>query len=817
MAPAARIPRSSTSLLARRREYWDLAAVVVLIVLTLTVEWDLLQGETMIGMDTPTGFYPWYSFLGQRLRAGQLPLWNPHQFSGAPFAADPESGWMYLPAMLLFTVLPLDAAAKSYMLLHLMVAGLAVYALARALEMSVVGALVASTSYASTGFLYGHHLCCFAYAGVTAWLPLAILGAELAIRSRRWPTRGLWWGVGGLGLSQILGTWVGQGSYYALLVVGGYVAYRTLLQPPSTLRGIAARLVSFILNGGGVLLFGFGLAAAGLLPRLEYNILSNLPGGYANPGTAVAGSAGIDWLPVRDRALQVLTPGFHYADAATLGLALMAPLLARARLGTPYFAALSLAVLVLSSDGSTPLHSALSLLPAFDRLHPQSPGRALTVFYLGPALLAGATLSCLSERGRKTRFAAVLSVVATLGIAYTLPAPPSALQVLSAAAGLVVVGSLLQSQRPLACALLLLLVWDDLLAARQAVIAEGALVPAYGLRQTDLASYYEPTGAAQFLLSRGGAHRFRYFGSAQHVYGGPFPYTLRWADPNTTALEVNNRAMMTGLYDIQGYNAIHVARYDEYMAALNGRPQDYHHADVYEQGLSSPLLNLLNAGYMPVPAPDQTAPRPDPAYRTVYEDDRVRVLENPNALPRAWIVHAAHQVGPGGALKLLASGLVDPRLTVLLEQPPPGLPQSHTASEDQAVITAYGADRIELRVSTEAPGVLVLSEVYYPAWKAYVDDQPAPLYLANHVLRAVPVPPGEHRVELRYESPTLVAGLLISMSMCGILLVLAAAAGARRWKERGTADSTVTCRRLAHGTDVKCLILGGEARSMRRT
>jgi Bacterial membrane protein YfhO len=248
--------------------------------------------------------------------------------------------------------------------------------------------------------------------------------------------------------------------------------------------------------------------------------------------------------------------------------------------------------------------------------------------------------------------------------------------------------------------------------------------------------------------------------------------------------------MISGLHDVQGYNPIHLARYDEYMTALNGRPQDYHHADVFEQGLTSPLLDLLNARYVIVPAvtaPDQTALRPGPAYRTVYEDDRARVLANPDALPRAWIVHGARQVGPGQALELLASGTVDPRLVALLEGPPPSLAQPDDASADEAVITMYDADRIELRTKTEAPGLLVLSEVYYPAWKAYVDDDPAVLYLADHVLRGVPVPAGEHRVELRYESPALLAGMVISPGTCGILLALAIAA----WVQRGEGTCSV--------------------------
>ena len=94
------------------------------------------------------------------------------------------------------------------------------------------------------------------------------------------------------------------------------------------------------------------------------------------------------------------------------------------------------------------------------------------------------------------------------------------------------------------------------------------------------------------------------FGFAQHIWGGPIPYTLRWADPSITSLEVNNRALIFGLDDIQGYNPVHLARYDEFMAALNGHPQNYHHTDVFDTGLDSPLLDVLNVRYIVVP-PDE--------------------------------------------------------------------------------------------------------------------------------------------------------------------------------------------------------------------
>ena len=79
----------------------DARALAVLVGLTTLVAWNRLAFDGWLArMDLITFFLPWYAFLGERLRAFDVPGWNPHLFSGTPFAGDPGSGWMYLPAML---------------------------------------------------------------------------------------------------------------------------------------------------------------------------------------------------------------------------------------------------------------------------------------------------------------------------------------------------------------------------------------------------------------------------------------------------------------------------------------------------------------------------------------------------------------------------------------------------------------------------------------------------------------------------------------------------------------------------------------------
>ncbi|MDQ4148729.1 MAG: hypothetical protein M3164_01860, partial [Actinomycetota bacterium] len=56
-----------------------------------------------IDADSYFASYPWHEYLGDRLRAGDLPLWDPHRFIGVPYAANPSMGSWYPPNWLYST------------------------------------------------------------------------------------------------------------------------------------------------------------------------------------------------------------------------------------------------------------------------------------------------------------------------------------------------------------------------------------------------------------------------------------------------------------------------------------------------------------------------------------------------------------------------------------------------------------------------------------------------------------------------------------------------------------------------------------------
>jgi hypothetical protein len=332
----------------------------------------------------------------------------------------------------------------------------------------------------------------------------------------------------------------------------------------------------------------------------------------------------------------------------------------------------------------------------------------------------------------------------------------------------------------------------DLLVSFHSVSGQG---PYGGFHRVDLDEYYAPSAAADFLKRRMEDEPGRYIGfdPEQRVVtdGQEVLYRYQFAAPDTGAILVNNRGVLHGVEDVQGYNPVQPKRFVDYLTALNGAPQEYHDANITQTGLNSPLLDLLNIRYIVIPA-SFPADRLDlrdleAAFPTIYADGQAQILENTNALPRAWVVHDVRQVATDEVLPLLVSGDVDPWTTAVLETGPtlPELSPNASGTVNQARIVSEQPERLRISVETGAPGLLVLSETYDPGWNAYIDGKPAELMTANYLLRAVPVPAGSHEVELRYEPRELKIGLAIS-GLTAAIVVFAFIFAVRRRRPYGT-------------------------------
>jgi hypothetical protein len=239
-----------------------------------------------------------------------------------------------------------------------------------------------------------------------------------------------------------------------------------------------------------------------------------------------------------------------------------------------------------------------------------------------------------------------------------------------------------------------------------------------------------------------------------------------------------------------GYDSVAIWRYVDFLYLVaHGRPYpekklktDF--AGIGVHNLSSRLIDLMNVRWLVAenPPPGEAGKRwverfhptpPTGAPAAEFEpnwDPRLKVFENTNVLRRGFLVF--HAEVPGSDEKL-AARLVDPRFdpasTALLEQAPPtpldGPPQIYTPAK----ISAIERHKIAFDTDANSPSLLVVSEVWYPGWRATVDGQAAPILRADWTFRAVPVPAGKHHVEMRYSSrPVAVGAILSLLGMLGV-------------------------------------------------
>ncbi len=89
-------------------------------------------------------------------------------------------------------------------------------------------------------------------------------------------------------------------------------------------------------------------------------------------------------------------------------------------------------------------------------------------------------------------------------------------------------------------------------------------------------------------------------------------------------------------------------------------------------------------------------------------------------------------------------------------------------------VTSLRPNVVRLKAQLRRPGFVVLSEVNYPGWEARVDGKPAPLLTGDYILRTLPVPAGEHDIELTFRPAAFRWGLVLSLLFLAAMLAFLA-------------------------------------------
>ena len=390
-----------------------LCAALLIAALGLLFFWKLVfTNLILVGVDSFLYFYPYKAYVTEALRAGHLPLWNPHLFMGAPLLANMQVALLYpLHWPLIWLAAPKQVAAS--LVLHVVLAGwgAVVYA-RRTLKLGWAGALTAAVIFALGGFLgaQAEHV---NQLNVMAWLPWALWLLDAALTNRRRAASAL-----GLGLVIALMLLAGhaQAVYICLVGLGLYALaggwgqdtnHKSVIpreHAVSTLKSLAAWRLRFAsrLPYLATLALALGvaslLAAAQLLPTWELSRLSVRSEGLSYR-EAVSFSLrpwqlqytllppfGADLSQVFGEAYSEYVA---YVGVIGLGLAAFGLLRGWRRWpGTRFLAILAATGLFLGLGGFNPIYFLLyTVIPGFDLF--RAPARWMLLYALGMAMLAG--------------------------------------------------------------------------------------------------------------------------------------------------------------------------------------------------------------------------------------------------------------------------------------------------------------------------------------------------------------------------------------------------------------------------------------------
>jgi hypothetical protein len=713
-----------------------------------------LLGTAFLWEDFLYHDYPSRTFAAVSLAGGEIPLWNPYTFSGMPFLADIQKTVFYLPMTALALVVregTLDPWwVQLVIILHYALAGGGMFFLARSYGLRRGPSVFAGAAFMLSGFMITHAIHQYIVT-LVAWYPVILLCFRRALAGE-WR----WVFLGALVLGHSILAGFPQLSLYFYYFLLAYFLFELF----STHRGAALLsrpAAGMALRAAAVVALSVMLAAVQLLPTMELAELSQraqityqkategqlswiqLVTFFAPKAFGTAGAAGYEYYG----------PGTYwyywetcvYLGVLPLLLSLLSLRLFRRDRHVAFFWGYALFAIVFALGENGVLHRIFyEVVPGFSTFRNAArmgvfvafAASILSAFAL-QELLHG-TRSARDLRGHRTILAVAAGAGALLWLlsftggfrsALGVPADPAVVSTFSADTGTAFVllltgaGVLLLILRPAGPPRF---AWVALVAVHLADML------VFGGSQnngtTDPKEYFaRSAGLVQAVRAQGGDEVFRV---------------------NTRIREGmvmdRNQGMMDRIQMMEGYTPLVLQR-------------------VYPPGNSwDQVLDMMNAKFRTVV--DPANPR------------SLRLVASDTYMPRATMVYEAKVLRDSAAIHgFMTAPEFNPRAVVVLEEDPPVRPAgSGDERAWQARVTSYGLNRITLEVTTPADGILLLSEIHYPGWRASVDGMPQPVLRANWNQRAVALGAGSHAVEMTYEPEPFRRGgwiTLAALVLCG--------------------------------------------------
>lgn len=719
---------------------WLLAAVLALELaafLPALTQHGVMRAPAAKLSEGTTATYPWRIFWRDEVAAGRAPLWNPFVFAGMPAAGEPQMQTFY-PANIVWLWMNPEAAFKITLLLHVLLGTVLMYALVREAGGSDLGAAIG-------GLAFGLHsqMIVFMFAGWAqvvapmAWAPGVLWMLLRAFEPGRPGRRAMALAGAMLGVQFLSGhpEWV----RYTLLTGGLLILlYRGRAALRRRLAAGAAVLALGLLVGGPQLSPAIEAASRSSRGRDAMATGGNLHGAGLPPltlPTAVVPRLFGPWnldISIDGFVHKSRGAGISFGESliyvGILPLMLAAFAMVRRLPGARPWAAVAVIGLLFALNDVTHLQCALDWLIPADAVF-RSPGRFVFMTNLALAVLAGLGASRL-ETERISRRAVTIGVGA--GAAFIAGAV-----LLTAMRGRIAAVILERVRVPAGADALA--EWSVTQAAVQIAVAGVlTLLSLFALRWC--------------LRARSAASSFAVLAVIAldlGLAGRPFLTSIVPVEPLLAA----DRALLAPLAAMPGSRFIEaepgvlhagpnvavVARARAFAGADLFHLPEWEYADRAAATRQPAVLAAL--GITHVVSRSETG---EPAISPVD-----------GARGRAWWSN-----------RDVSTLLVDAGLS----------PQARTGATIDVELDQPG--RFRVRVTAPAGGWLVVTEVFYPGWRARVNGGDVEVQRAFGAMQAVRVPGGVSVVDLRYRPASVGWGL--AGGALGLMMVVALLVAARR-------------------------------------
>lgn len=782
------------------KESWRPGAVLAMAIFAaviLLLFWQVaFTAQTFFEGDVRVQHVPFTEFVQQCLKNDELPLWCRHIFAGYPFLAEHQAGVFFPLTLLLLLPIPSFVAYNWMLITTYFALAVFTYLYAREMGISGWGAVAAGLVYAllAAKWIDGPHW----YRNL-ALFPLLLLFVERGIKrhDRKYFV------ISGIPCGLLWVTGNAQFAFYISLAVTAYIFCRYFSRrgEPGTGNIWASSSLAILICFG----LGAALASSQLLPTVELMSLGARAGATGYEHVTAAGIAPqhlitLLYAHINGTAYHYVGPvAFRrtfFAGIISLLLALVAARFMLRRWPTRFYLGLALIALWMAMPVINPLYHLLAYVPGFNAF--RAPARWLILFQFSLAMLAGLGLEKLLDSTREVRqwmmWAAALSLalVAAIALGFTVLRGPiiavgktlaeklvygrpghvlslasyyekveafyellanslcgvDAFCLMVAAAGLVAV--LWIGRRGLSRSIIAALVIGLVVLELFRVATAFTKVTSY--------DYYRALPRTVKIIKRdpslyrvGGETLKPYIVNLYEKYQ---PSGLLYED-NIPNEEVSHRQRDTVMWDtanifwevdnLGGFTPLKVAPF-RVLASIAGPD-------------TARILGLLNCKYL-ITQPDLR----HPDFEFVDSIPGLAVFRNRRHLPRAFFVGRVRTVGDQQtALEVLASGDFDPGACAVIEGALAAPLVPRAADNSVVELLEWGNNINTVQVSCAQPSFLVVSNVYYPGWQAFVDDQPTEIYKTDVALQGLMVPSGKHTVQLIYYPHTFLVGAWLSL------------------------------------------------------